>query len=204
MLVREPISTHPVTVRAATSVRAALRLLADHDITSMPVVSDRGLLIGVVSEADPIRDLVDEDRRVHLLAHESDRTAAGCVADVMTPHAITVTTDTDLGVAVELMMSTSVASLPVVDRLGAVVGMLSRRDVVHVFARADELLERDVDVLLTSSGLKDRVVEVHDGVTELSGRADDREADLARALAAAVPGVASVRLDSPPARGGRP
>lgn len=58
MIVQELMTTDPVTVRAETSVKAALVLLDDHNITSLPVVTAAGRIVDVVSEADLIRDLI--------------------------------------------------------------------------------------------------------------------------------------------------
>ena len=194
MLVRELMTTCAVTVPPSLALKAALRLLAEHDITSMPVVSPQGKIVGVVSEADLIRDLVSADPRLHEIPIDTEPLHSAVVADVMTPHAVTVTPNTDLRTAVDLMTSTSVKSLPVVDSHDKVVGVLSRRDVVQVYARADQALERDVQVMLASGGLTDWLCDVHDGVAEVRGSADPRTARLARALAGAVPGVVAVRM----------
>ena len=92
------------------------------------------------------------------------------------------------------MTSTAVKSLPVIDRSGRVLGMLSRSDVVRVLAGSDADLRRDVDCALTCIGLRDWIVDVHDGAVELTGPADPDAVDLARLAAATVPGVTSVRL----------
>lgn len=194
MLVRELMTTHAVTVHPETATKAALRLLSSHDITSMPVVAGTGRLLGVVSEADLIRDLVAKDPRTHMAPHTGSVAAATRVADLMTPHAVTVTPDTDLQVAVDLMTSTNVKSLPVVDEHHRVVGMLSRRDVVRVFARADESLARDVTAMLAAAGRQDWMVEVREGVAWVSGPTIPSEERLAEALAGSVAGVMAVQV----------
>ena len=42
MLVREVMTTSPVTVRPGTTVQAALRLVAEAHVTSVPVVNAAG------------------------------------------------------------------------------------------------------------------------------------------------------------------
>ena len=51
MLVRQVMTTDPVTVRAGTTVKVALRLLDENDISSLPVTDEHGRVCGVVSEA---------------------------------------------------------------------------------------------------------------------------------------------------------
>lgn len=194
MLVRELMSSSAVTVSPSLRLKAALQLLAEHDITSLPVVSPSGRILGVVSEADLIRDLVAPDRRAQVIPTDKEPLRGSVVEDVMTAHAVTVTPNTDLETAVDLMTSTSVKSLPVVDERGVVRGVLSRRDVVQVYARADHALERDVQAMLASGGLDDWLCEVEDGVVEVTGSADPRTTNLARALAGAVPGIIAVRM----------
>jgi CBS domain-containing protein len=147
----------------------------------------------VVSEADLIRDLVSEDPRTHEIPqpdHWHDRPKT--VGDVMSNHAVTVRPETDLAQAVDLITSTAIKSVPVVDHGGRLVGMLSRSDVVRVLARSDEDLERAVGTLLTSVGLSDWVADVTDGVVALTGPEGSPESTLAHLVASTVPGVVEV------------
>jgi osmotically-inducible protein OsmY len=112
----------------------------------------------------------------------------------MSAHAVTVTPDTDLTIVVELATSTGIKSVPVVDSRDRVVGVISRRDIVHMLARSDSRLEQEVDAFLLSTGLGPWLVEVQDGVVELSGPSDEHERTVATILARSVPGVVEVRL----------
>lgn len=178
MLVHDVMTKDPVTVQRGTSVKKALVLLARHGVTSLPVVGSGRQIHGVVSEADLIRESVARDPRVQETPLE------GCavtppmkVDEVFTPHAVVVHPDDDLATAVELMTSTSVKSLPVVDRKDRLVGIVSRSDVVRLLARADSAIEGEVDELVRSLGYPNWLVEVHDGVV------------------GTVPGVVEVRVD---------
>jgi CBS domain-containing protein len=196
MVVREVMNTGPVTVRPETAVKEALRLLDEHAITSMPVVQQDGRIVGVVSEADLVRDSLPQDGRTHLLPVAGDpslRVRASTTAEVMNRHPVTVAGDLDLAEAVDLMTSTSVKSVPVVDDADRVVGMLSRRDVVHLLARSDDVVSRELGALLDSLDV-DWVVEVHDGVVTVDGPVGDRQRALATTVAATVPGVMSVTV----------
>ena len=196
MLVRELMTSDPVTVTQDTPVKVALGLLSRHGITSMPVLGRRGRLRGVVSEADLIREMVPADPRAHEVPIEGQwQDRPHVVADVMTAHAVTVSPETDLARAVELITTTTVKSVPVVDHDDRVVGMLSRSDVVRVLARADDDLAREVDAMLASRGAQG-----------LGGRGDRRhrrahgpegspDRALAHLVAGTVPGVVEVNGD---------
>lgn len=194
MIVRDLMTADPVSVRETTRVKEALALLDENDITALPVVSDSDRVCGVVSEADLIRDLVARDPRLMVPHGETYLDGPRCVGDAMTTHVVTVEEETDLAVAVDLVTSTAVKSLPVVDKRGRLVGILSRRDIVGMLARSDVLLEQDVDALLVSAGIRDCLVDIHDGVAEITGPADHHERILATVLARAVPGVVEVHV----------
>lgn len=193
MLVRDAMTRNVVTVSAEATLKVAAALLADHAITSMPVVDDTGRLIGVVSEADVVRESLVVDQGVHLLVEPSSKApAASCVAEVMTALPVTVHPDTDLAEAAHLMTESTVKSLPVVED-SRLVGIVSRTDVIRLLARRDERMEADIDALIRSQGM-DWLVEVEDGVAVLEGAGQPSDVRLARALVFTVPGVVSVRF----------
>jgi predicted transcriptional regulator len=158
----------------------------------MPVVAEGGRLLGIVSEADLLQDAVRRDDRTHLIPHEHTETPPRRVEDVMSTLSLTVSPDSDLSDAVELMTDTAVKSLPVVEH-GRVVGVVSRSDVVHLLARSDESLCAEVDDLLRSAGLE-YDVDVVDGHEVLEGSADPHDQRVAEVIAGAVSGVISVRF----------
>lgn len=191
MLVREVMTSRPVTVRPETPLKIALGLLAEHRVTALPVVTgDR--VVGIVSEADLIRDLLPPDPRAHEIPPEGRPDRPLLVSEVMSTHVVTTTPDADLVEAVDLLTDSTAKCLPVVDRRDRLRGVLSRSDVVRLLARADDRIEAEVDELLRSSGLPGWLVEVSDGTASLTG--PDRSPDevVARLLAQTVPGVLDV------------
>jgi CBS domain-containing protein len=109
----------PVTVEPSASLVEAARAMANEDIGPLPVVQgDR--LVGIVTD----RDLV-----VRGIAEERDPTST-TVGDIASSDLVTVTPDTDLHDALELMARNQVRRLPVVenDRL---VGIVAQADVAR-------------------------------------------------------------------------
>lgn len=199
MLVREVMTPRPVTVHPGTETKTALLLLDDHRVTSMAVVDARERIVGVVSEADLVRESLLPDPRAHMIPPPEEPRPARprTVGEVMNRHPVSVRGDTDLTEAVELMTSTAVKSLPVLDDRGHVVGMVSRRDVVHLLARDDEWIERQVDMLYRAAGV-DWLVRVDDGIVTVDGPDDRRSRAIAASLAATVAGVTDVRITPVP------
>lgn len=195
MLVREVMSRNPVTVRASTPVKDALALLDRHSITMLPVVSPAGRIVGVVTEADLIRDVVKPDVRTHMIPPQRGQTVLPphAVVELMNHQTVTVRGDTDLAEAANLMTGTAVKSLPVIDEHHRVVGVISRRDIVRVLARSDEVVEQDVDALFHSLGV-DWLADVHDGLVTVTGPVDAKERALAESAISTVPGVVAVTI----------
>ena len=97
MLVREVMSSPAVTVRDTATLKQAVSLLELHDVSAMPVVDRRDRIVGVVSEADVIRDMVAPDQRAHEIPVQLTTAPFGAlVADVMSTHPVTVEGSTDL------------------------------------------------------------------------------------------------------------
>jgi len=195
MFVKDVMTRDPATVSSDTTIKQAARVLTDRAISSLPVLDQDGHLCGVVSEADVLRDAFPPDPRSHLSPRQSDiRSLSRLVSEVMTPHAMTAHETTDVAEAAELMTSTGVKSLPVVDDRGRLVGVVSRSDLVRVRARADEVIEREVDALLVSLGWTDWLVAVSDGVVGIQGPQTSSEHSMAEVAAASVGGVVSVEI----------
>jgi CBS domain-containing protein len=76
---------------------------------------------------------------------------------------------------------------------GQLVGVVSRRDVVHVLARQDESIRREVEDLVRDEGA-DWSVDVSDGLVRVSGPSSEQDRRVAEVLAGSVPGVVAVRI----------
>jgi CBS-domain-containing membrane protein len=202
MLVRDIMTTPVLTVTPATPVRAAAPLLSGRGFTALPVVDDAGGLVGIVTEADLLRDRIRHDPRSPLLSRELDADGPPSrVSDVMTVDVVTARTWTDVADLVEEMQDRGIRSVPVVDA-GTVVGIVSRRDVVGTLTRADAAIASDVRRRLESYAGPGRwTVSVAGGVVTLADPfGDPAEQHTAAVLAAAVRGVGDVRVvpASPP------
>jgi CBS domain-containing protein len=195
MLVSEVMTRAPITVRPGTTVKEALALLDEHSITMLPVVSAHGVIAGVLSEADLVARLMPHDERTHLLQAEDDlvEVPPHLVEEVMSYRVLTVTADSDLATAASLMSENSVKSLPVIDERRRVVGVVSRRDIVRVLARADDEIEAEIDALFRDLGV-DWLVDVRDGVATVTGPVGQHESNLAETAARTVTGVVRVSV----------
>jgi len=198
MLVRDVMTSPATTIPADAPIGHALRLLDAQSVTMLPVVSQAGVIVGVLSEADVVLDALPPDIRTHMIpTGELDEVGrAQRVADLMNRLPVTVHPETDLATAAQLMSDSVVKSLPVIDDAGLVLGVVSRRDIVHVLARSDEAIEAEVDDLFRKLGT-DWMVDVADGRVTVTGPESDAERSMAESAALSVPGVRRVVVAEP-------
>lgn len=185
------MSTPVVVVRPETPVKEAAALLAAKGFTALPVVGSGESLLGIVTEADVVRDRIPRDPRAR--AHpgaELVTTTTTTVGEVMATQVTAMGPGTDVAVLARTMLDAHQRSTPIVD--GALlVGIVTRRDIVRVIARDDHVIADDVRHRLeTYDGDRRWLVEVSDGMVSIGDRFDDpTDRHVATVLAEAVPGV---------------
>ena len=130
MLVRDAMTRHVITISmdaTLSEVQQVFEAAAFHHL----VVTEEGKVVGVLSDRDLLenlspfigklseqtRDIARLNRKVH---------------QVMSRHLRTVTPDTHLAQAGDMMIRDRIGCLPVVGDGGKVVGILSIRDVARV------------------------------------------------------------------------
>lgn len=212
------MSRQVVVAAPETPLKTVAALLTANRISGVPVEDDDGRVLGVVSEADLLRKeqglSPEVARRFRwLFRHldgEVDKLRARTAGQAMTAPALTVTPGEDVTEAARTMLELRVNRLPVVDRRGRLVGIVTRADLVRAFGRGDDEIERDVhDSLRRDLWLDvDRLeLAVADGVVTIAGPVDtDLVAATATSWIRRVPGVVDVVADLRPrvdTRGGR-
>jgi CBS domain-containing protein len=177
-VVKEVMSTLPISVGKTTSFKDIAARLRELRVSAFPVLDADGRVIGVVSEADLLAKEALNDRHgvrgmITGLLHRTEQAKAAGVtaADLMTSPAVTVTPDDTVDYAARLMYSRKVKRLPVVDAGGRPVGIVSRTDILAVFDRtAGEIrMEIMTHVIPGRSEPSWYSVLVKDGVVTLEG-----------------------------------
>jgi CBS domain-containing protein len=199
------LMTSPVeTVAPEAGFKQIAVKLRERAISAVPVIDPGGKVIGVVSEADLLfkEERASLDSGHHLLEARGTRTArvkaAGSTArQVMTSPAVTIGPDATAAEAARLMHRRAVKRLPVVDEAGRIVGILSRGDLLKVFARTDDEIRKEIvhDVIEHTLMLEVEpiAVAVEDGIVRVSGVADRKtDVELIGRLALRVAGVVDV------------
>ncbi|RME82477.1 MAG: CBS domain-containing protein [Caldilineae bacterium] len=126
-------------LRADASVAEAWQTMLEHGRKALPVVDETGRVAGMLTdedllERDGLRQRLSVAARLDhdTLSEEMEqlKTSSLTVADVMTAPAVTAHQDEPLGVAVARMIRRGLKRVPVVDRRGRLVGVLSRVDIL--------------------------------------------------------------------------
>lgn len=205
MKVNDLMTVDVVAVTPETSLKDVARLLAEHRISGVPVVGEGGRVLGVVSEADILYKERGEEPRSQLLdwlldsrSRDREKTLARTAGDAMTSPAITINAHADVSAAARTMTEQQVKRLTVIDWSGALVGIVTRADLVRAFARSDEELEDEIRSDLVAGVFAmnaDAVdVRVEKGEATLDGEMLERlDAAILPRLVARVPGVVAVR-----------
>ena len=118
----------PVTIKCGSTVREALSMMSEYHIGGIPVVDDKNLLVGIVTN----RDL------------RFERDLERLVDEVMTKdNLVTTSQSTDLQQAADILQRHKIEKLPVVDKDGHLVGLVTYKDITKAkdkpFACKDKL-----------------------------------------------------------------
>lgn len=151
---RDVMQTHVITVDPDLPLLDAHRLFVDEEIHGAPVVDETGRVLGVVSSADLLRAVEDEEGSREgvapaflrelleegggpspLLPDElKNRLREVTVADVMTAGGVTVTPDTPIEEVASQMRSQRIHRVPVVSE-GALAGIITTFDLIGLLEK---------------------------------------------------------------------
>jgi CBS domain-containing protein len=205
-----------VTVKPNADIAQAIKLLAEHDVSALPVVDDAGRVVGVISEADLLhrQEIGTVKQRPWwqeavtpswTLAEDFAKSHGRRVDEIMSTKVVSASEDASLGEIATLLERHRIKRIPIV-RDGKLVGIVSQSNLIQALAStkapsaanggSDREIRRN---LLDKLGEQDwtdfgqRNVIVADGIVHLWGLVGSSEEHKALlALAEEVPGVKSV------------
>jgi CBS domain-containing protein len=143
------MTPNPVSIRDVATIPEAVALLTDHGFSAAPVIDQAGRPIGVLSRTDLLihdrekgdyvpshGDYYDRDD----LAHQLGATSKGfeivdvdraMVRDLMTPVVFSLPLGTPVNEVIRQLLKLKVHRLFVIDKAGALVGVISALDVLR-------------------------------------------------------------------------
>ena len=111
----------PITVQSDSTVADALELMSEYKIGGIPVVNEAQKLVGIVTNRD-LRFEKEMEKKV---------------TEMMTGEELLVTADesTSFETAEEILQAHKIEKLPVVDSKGALVGLITYKDIIKIKLR---------------------------------------------------------------------
>ena len=113
------MTANPACCTAETPLREVARMMIDNDCGEIPVVDDKGIPVGVVT---------DRDITVRIVAEGRD-TMGATAAEAMSSPVKTIREDSSLKDATDVMEKAKIRRVPVVDAGGKLSGIVSLADV---------------------------------------------------------------------------
>ena len=133
MIIRDIMTTHPITLLPQQRFEEATRILVENHIDGAPVVDDDGALIGLITKGHILKAIIEGSKR------------DTPIAQVMQRQVITVCSDDSL----DELINVEVGRLPVVDN-GRLVGIVTRSDLAKAYYSSARELERSLNTIIES------------------------------------------------------
>ena len=167
MLVRERMSTRPVTITADIPITEALRIMRESQVRRLPVVDKNGALVGIVSEKDLL--YASPSPATSLSIYEMHYMLARLlISELMVKDVITVSPDTPVEEAARIMADHKIGGLPVMDG-DKLVGIITETDVFTVLLEMLGARERGLRITLEIPERKGEVARISTAIAQLGG-----------------------------------
>jgi CBS domain-containing protein len=121
---KEIMTTDLVKVTEDMTIEEVLKVLINYRITGLPVVDKKGNMTGVVSEYDILKQISKSKKNNEKIYQQRFE---------YTKKVDFVSEDTPLPVVVDQFIERKFRRLPVTDKKGKLVGMITRRDLMRVY-----------------------------------------------------------------------
>jgi CBS domain-containing protein len=193
------MTTDVITAPGHTPVAELVDLMSTHRVSAVPIVGDDDRVVGIVSQAGLLAKVAatGPTGARPLRRGRAAKAAATSARELMSAPALSIAPDASLSAAARKMQAKKVKRLLVTGGSGQLLGIVSRADLLRLYARPDTAIRRDVidHVLRRILWIDDSRVQVHvdAGVVTLTGAVGRRTtAGIAARLTAQVPGVVAV------------
>ena len=148
--VRDIMDPDPVTVTPDADVETVIRVLREHELPGVPVITAGGRCVGIITEADLV--IADEEGELHLphyltlfggvifieplrrFEERLRKAFAGTAEDLMTREPTTIEPGASVHEAARVISASGHNRLPVVEH-GRLVGVVTRVDVLGALAQ---------------------------------------------------------------------
>jgi acetoin utilization protein AcuB len=168
LLVENWMNPKVVTVDADDSMLDATKLMKEHGIRRLPVL-EKGKLVGIVTDRDLKR--ASPSDATTLEAHEILYLIANIkVREIMSKNPITVPWNYTVEEAAEILLQAKISGMPVMDKDGEVIGMITQTDLFKVFISLTGVGKRGIQFAFLLEDRAGSIKEVADVIRAHGGR----------------------------------
>jgi acetoin utilization protein AcuB len=145
MLIENWMTRDVITGTPDMSMMKASKIMKEKGIARLPVVDERGVLLGIVSdrdikEASPSKATTLDMHELYYLLSEIK------LKDIMTKKVTTIKPGETIERAAALMLEHNIGGMPVVDDANRVVGVITDSDIFKVLVRITGVMEGGVQI----------------------------------------------------------
>ena len=168
MIVETWMSRPVITVDADDSMRTAIKRLQEHHIRMLPVM-EKGKLAGVVSDRDLKRASASDANTLegHELVYLISKIK---VKEIMTLDPITVPPYSTLEETARILLENKISGVPVVNDQGAVLGIITRDDLLKVLVNLTGVDKRGIQFALQVVDRPQSISAISDVIRKFGGR----------------------------------
>ncbi|HNX31285.1 MAG TPA: CBS and ACT domain-containing protein [Holophaga sp.] len=167
MLVRELMTPKPVVVAPEMPVPEALSLMRGRKIHQLPVVDNKGKLVGVVTEQDLLHASASSVSTLSVWELPT-LLAKITVEMVMVKNVYSVTGDTPVEEAARIMSDKGIGCLPVVDK-DTMIGLVTKSDLFLAFMELLGGRRTGVRIWAQTPDAKGTVAKITNAIAAVSG-----------------------------------
>lgn len=167
MNVGDRMTVNPYCVKKTQSVSDAREMMKKEKVHRLPVINEKGGLIGIITEKDILyaspspASTLDVWEMTSLLSQLK-------VTDVMTADPITCTPDTPVEEAARLLSDNDIGGLPVVDN-GVLSGIITESDLFEIFIELFAIREKGLRLTFLAPDVPGELATVSGAIRDAGG-----------------------------------
>jgi len=167
MLVRNWMSQPVITIEVNDSMQKALQLLKENRIKILPVLK-KGALKGIVTDRDLKKKSASDATtlEIHELFYLISKIK---IKEIMTPNPITVPLDFTIEETAEVLLKNKISGVPVLDREGKVVGIITQTDIFRSLISLTGIGKRGIQFAFALADRPGSIKEVTDIIRRHGG-----------------------------------
>ncbi|ENN95974.1 hypothetical protein J422_05010 [Methanocaldococcus villosus KIN24-T80] len=122
-----------VKIYPTTTIREALKIMNENRFRRLPIVYPNNKLVGIITAMD-IVDFIGGGSKYNLIREKFNRNFVAAinqpVREIMTKEVITLDENDDIDMAIETFLNKNVGGVPILDKEGHFLSLITERDVI--------------------------------------------------------------------------